>query len=103
MLTTEADVRRQDPAGTLSRYFDMFVAEMKASGWTEIEVPPHWRQTFGFRNQSGETALLLDDDGIMLWVSSRQFPIASMLEFAAAATGRLRSTPQEDAGEPIAD
>jgi hypothetical protein len=68
---------------------------MNASGWTRLDASGPWRRTYAFRGISGETVMLIDDEGVMLWISSHEFPAERLLGFAATATGRLREAPEE--------
>lgn len=91
MLTTEADLRYQNLGQSLGRYMNDFVAEMKASGWETLEVKGPWRRTHAFAGPTGETVLLLEDEGVVLWISSFEFALDRLLMLAEAVTGRLRS------------
>ncbi|MEJ8569701.1 hypothetical protein [Elongatibacter sediminis] len=90
MLTTEADVRYRDVGNSLGQFMNTFVAEMRASDWTPIEVEGPWRRTYGFTGRSGETALLVEDEGVFLLFSSPQFPVEKLQAFALRVTERLR-------------
>lgn len=91
MLTTEADLRYQNLGQSLGRYLTGFVAEMKASGWEPLEVQGPWRRTHAFAGLGGETVLLIEDEGVFLWISSTEFPLDGLLVFAEAVTERLRT------------
>jgi hypothetical protein len=90
-LTTEADLRYRNPGQSMGRYVNTFVAEMKASGWDAVEVQGPWRRTYAYVSSSGETVLLIEDEGVFIWISSLQFPADVLLEFAQAVTARLRA------------
>jgi len=92
MLTTEADLRYQNPGQSLGRYMSEFVAEMKASGWETLEVQGPWRRTQAFAGPTGETLLLLEDEGVVVWISSFEFALDRLLALAEAVTRQLRST-----------
>jgi hypothetical protein len=88
---TEADLRYPNPGQSMGRYVNTFVAEMKASGWAAVETEGPWSRTYGYVSTSGETALLIEDEGVFIWISSLQFPADVLLEFAQAVTSRLRA------------
>lgn len=92
MLTTEADLRYRNLGQSLGRYMNDFVSEMKASGWETLEAQGPWRRTQAFAGPTGETVLLLEDEGVVLWISSFEFTLDRLLAFAEAVTGQLRST-----------
>jgi hypothetical protein len=99
VLTTEADVRHGGPGESFGRYVNTFVAEMKASGWVPIEVRGPWLRTYAFRHPNGEVALLIDDDGVFLWIVSRRLTVAGLLAGAEALTAQLRkASPPGGAG-----
>lgn len=90
MLTTEADVRYQNMDNSLGRFINNFVTELKADGWTQSDMTGPWRRTYAFTAQKGESALLIEDDGIFLLISSPEFTAAELQPFALAVTERLR-------------
>jgi hypothetical protein len=95
-LTTEADLRYRNPGQSMGRYVNTFVAEMHASGWDAVEVQGPWRRTYGYVSAAGETVLLIEDEGVFIWISSLQFPADVLLDFARAATSRLRAATLPD-------
>jgi hypothetical protein len=92
MLTTEADLRYHNLAQSLGRHMNTFVEEMKASGWEALEVQGPWRRTHAFTGPGSETVLLIEDQGVFLWISSTDAPLERLLTFAQAVTEQLRST-----------
>lgn len=96
MLTTEADIRHGNPGQSFGRYINTFVEEMTASGWTPVAVDGPWRRTYAFTGLSGETVLLIDDEGVFLWISSKQFPAERLAAYANTITGLLRSVKLRD-------
>jgi anti-sigma factor RsiW len=92
MLTTEADLRYRNLGQSLGRHINTFVAELKASGWEVLEVQGPWRRTHAFTGPGSETVLLIEDQGVFLWISSTDVPLERLLTFAQAVTEQLRST-----------
>ena len=90
MLTTEADVRYQNMGNSLGRFVYNFIAALKADGWTQGEITGPWRRTYAFTGRSGEAALLIEDDGVFLLISSPEFTTSDLEPFALAVTERLR-------------
>jgi hypothetical protein len=90
-LMTEADLRYRNPGQSMGRYVNTFVAEMKVSGWAAVETEGPWRRTYGYMNTAGETVLLIEDEGVFIWISSLQSPAHVLLDFAQAVTARLRA------------
>lgn len=91
-VTTHALLRREGGRGGTQRYYETFVAETRASGWTAEEVQGPWKAATYLANETvpSQTQLLAEDDGAMIMVVARGIARDDLIAFSSAVARRLR-------------
>ena len=90
MVLTEADLRRQSPELSTDKYMDTFAAELTASGWDERLVEGPWKRGGQYSLSYQGLAMLIEDDGIVIWITVRDVGEEYLTSFAEAVALKLR-------------
>ena len=91
MVLTQADLWQQSPNISTDEYWETFAKELVASGWTEQLVEGPWKRGGQYLSSYSGTALLLEDDGIVIWITAPEIGSEYLTGFAEAVVLKLRN------------
>jgi hypothetical protein len=97
MVMTRASLARVDPRSRTDKYADTWSKEMSASGWTGQALEGPWIRGELFADSQGQQAVLIEDDGVMLYITAREIEPARLVTFAEAVATNLRVEREESA------
>jgi hypothetical protein len=90
MVITRAALFRQSPAVTTTGYTNAWSDELHADGWPGEALTGPWKRGELFTGRNGRQGVLIEDDGIMIWITVRELATESVVAFAEAVTADLR-------------
>jgi len=90
MVLTRAALFRQSPATTTAAYTDAWSAELEASGWPGQGLEGPWQRGELFTGSQGQQGVLIEDDGIMIWITAPDMDTGRLIGFAGAVAADLR-------------
>ena len=93
MLVTRAALFRQSPSASTADYAEAWSEELQASGWPGQALEGDWRSGELFTGAEGQQGVLIEDDGIVLWITARELETQRLVAFAGRVTGDLRIQP----------
>jgi hypothetical protein len=90
ILSTTATLRQQSPNAKSETYTETFDRELVASGWTgnDIEGPWSWGSVYTLGED--QVATLVEDHGVVLWVTAKDVAPDNMVSFTRSASERIR-------------
>jgi len=90
MVITRAALYRQNPKLTTSDFADGWSAELHADGWQGEMTAGPWQRGELFIGRDGRQGLLIEDDGIMIWITASELTKDNLLLFAGDLATNLR-------------
>jgi len=90
MVLTRAALFRQSPAVTTIEYTNVWSDELHADGWPGEALAGPWKRGELFTGRSGRQGVLIEDDGIMIWITVRELATESVVTFAETVAANLR-------------
>lgn len=91
MVVTRAALYRQNPAGSTKDFTEMWSSELQADGWQRVPLEGPWRYSELFTGKSGKHGILIEDDGIMIWITASGTDPEGLVRFAKSITLDLRN------------
>ncbi len=89
-LTTTAGLRQHSPNADSDNYTQTFDEELVASGWSATEIDGPWSWASIYRKSEQEAASLAEDNGVVLWVTTRGVEVDNLVAFTRTASERIR-------------
>ncbi len=71
-------------------YTQTFDEELVASGWSATEIDGPWSWASIYRKSEQEAASLAEDNGVVLWVTTRGVEVDNLVAFTRTASERIR-------------
>jgi len=93
MILTRAALFRQSPATTTAAYTDAWSGEMKASGWPGQGLDGPCTRGELFTGSQGQQGVLIEDDGVMIWITAPDMDTDRLVGFAVEVAADLRKQP----------
>ena len=95
VLSTHQTLRAEGNTRGTARHVETFLEESRASGIEVAEVVGPWRTAATLRSRNGDDLqLLAEDDGVVLWFSSRGLDREALVAFAMSVARKLRTPPK---------
>jgi hypothetical protein len=89
-LMTTAALRQHNPQASSTRYASTFDKELLASGWADERIEGPWFWGTAYTQGEGQAAALVEDHGVVLWVTAAGVEPDHLVSFARSASQRIR-------------
>jgi len=93
MIMTRAALWRQSPTASIADFTEAWMAELQADGVSSEPLEGPWKSGQIMSGSQGQQALLLEDDGIMIWITANDMHTELLVDFAEMVANRLRTVP----------
>lgn len=93
MLTTTAMMRSQSPDARTDAYARTFGDELVTSGWQGREINGPWTTGTLYRLGETEVSALIEDEGVMLWITASEVTSENLAAFARTTAEMIRQEP----------
>jgi len=90
-LMTTAALRQHNPEASSTRYAASFDKELMASGWAEQKIEGPWYWGSAYTLGEDQAAALVEDHGVVMWVTAAGVQPDHLVSFARGASQRIRS------------
>ena len=90
ILSTTATLRQQSPNAKSETYTETFDRELVASGWTSNDIEGPWSWGSVYTLGEDQVATLVEDHGVVLWVTAKDVAPDNMVTFTRSASERIR-------------
>ncbi len=94
-VTTRAALWRQGPTMPMREYAQMWSDELAASGGSPSPLQGPWSSGQIFTGTQGQQGVLIEDDGIMIWIQGPEVEQDRLSGFAVAVAQNLRAQPDQ--------
>ena len=93
MIITRAGLWRQSPTASIQGFTETWLAELKADGVTMEPLPGPWNSGYLASSVQGRQGVLIEDEGIMIWITAGDVKRELLEDFAVNVATRLRTLP----------
>jgi len=93
MIMTRAALWRQSPTASVADFTKAWSAELVADGISGEPLEGPWESARLMVGSRGQQAILIEDDGIMVWITADDVKPELMLTFAGNVANRLKEVP----------
>lgn len=93
MIVTRAALWRQSPTASIDGFTDTWLAELTADGVSTQPLEGPWKSGYLLTGIQGRQGLLIEDDGIMIWITAGEVKTELLEDFAVSVATRLRTVP----------
>lgn len=88
-VVTQTDLRHQSPNLTTAYYYETFDKELVASGWEPVSVQGPWTSGKAYSLRENDVSMLVEDRGIVIWITARDTDISDLVAFSSVVAERL--------------
>ena len=90
MLTTTAALQLHSPNAKSGTYTETFDRELVASGWISRNIEGPWSWGSVYTLGEDQVATLVEDNGVVIWVTATDVAPDNMVSFTRNASQRIR-------------